>query len=192
MTTHASTLTPDQVCNLPADERETRLGEIRSELLPRARSSEALPDGRAWEFPREPELERKLEELVSFERVCCPGLGWELRPVPGDGLRLEVTGMDPGASVLSAVEPGTPPPARGWRRLAGAGAIGFASSFFVLCVLPMALVAAGGAALAGTAARLDDPRWIGGGTLLAGFLAWRVMKRRAARRSSEAEAGCGC
>lgn len=189
--TAEATLTADEVCSLLGEEREARLALIRGELLPRARSTQALPDGRAWEFLREPDLERNLEELVTFERVCCPGLGWELRPVRGGtALRLELTGWGPGASALSADD--ARPPRGGLRRLAGAGAVGFGMSFFVLCVLPMVVVAAGGAALAGVAADLDDPRWIGAGTLIAGFLAWGVLGRRAAKRSSRSEAGCGC
>jgi len=193
MTTHELTLTTDDVCNLPGEQRESRLALIRRELLPRASSTESLANGRAWEFPREPRLERQLKELVTFERVCCPGLGWELRPVRANtALRLEVTGLDPGASVLATVEPEAAPPRSGLRRFAGVGAVGFGVSLFFLCVLPMVLVAAGGAALAGTAARLDNPWLIGAGTLIFSLATWRVLGRRAAMRSDAPEPDCGC
>jgi hypothetical protein len=191
MTVQQPPLSLEQACSLPDAEREARLATIRQQLLPRARSSDALPGGHAWEFPRTPELEHQLEELLVFERACCPGLGWQLQATPeGDGLRLEVTGLD-GAALLASAQPDAPATSHGWRRLAGAGAIGFAASFFALCVLPMLVVAAGGAALAGSAASLDDPRWVGAGTLVAGFFAWRALQQRAARRSREA-GDCGC
>ena len=98
-----------------------------------------LPSGRAWEFPREPRLGRQLEELVTFERVCCPGLGWELRPVrETETLRLEVTGFDPGPGALPEAEE----PGRG-RVVAIAGAVGLAVSVCLLCALPIVLAAGG-------------------------------------------------
>ncbi len=178
----------EEICRLPDEEREARVDAIRRELLPLALRSEALANGRAWEFPADPGLRAELEALVRFERVCCPGLGWELRALPGgEALRLEVEGIDPFANAGTSPSQGS----GRLRRFVRAGALGFAGSFLALCVLPLAIVAAGGSALAGWAAGLDDPRWIGAGTLVAGAVAWHVLSRRA-REHREAGGDCGC
>lgn len=192
MTTDETTLSADEVCELPERERESRLAMIRRELLPRAQSTESLPDGRAWEFPMEPVLARRLEELVAFERVCCPGLGWELRPVRGGAaLRLEVTGLDPGASVLWGTALEAEQLGRA-RLVAIAGALGLAASVCLLCALPIVLAAVGAAALADSMAGLDDPRWVSAAALVAGFVAWRVLDRRATRHVDRPQQDCGC
>ena len=100
MTTDETIPTLAEACKLDDAERESRVDRFRRDLLPLATSTEVLPDGRAWEFPREPELERQLEELVAFERACCPDLEWELLSVrDGAAIRLELTGIDPSSGL---------------------------------------------------------------------------------------------
>ncbi len=192
MTTDKPTLTLAEVCNLTEAERESRVTRFRRDLLPRATFTEGLPDGRAWEFVREPELERQLEELVTFERGCCPALGWELRRVRGgSALRLEVIGINPTPSLSSNTTPRAEQPPRG-RLAAIAGVVGVAVSVSLLCALPIVMAAGGAAALADFVAGLDDPRLIGAVALVAGLVAWRVLYHRAARQSERAKTGCGC
>jgi hypothetical protein len=157
------------VCSLPDDAYRARLDWIRSEFLPHVRRTEALPDGRAWEF--DATMRAKLDALVALERECCSGLDWKvLDAAGGAGVRLEVHGVAPGAaqSLLA--------PRGGGRRLAKAGGIGLIGALVVCCVLPqVGLAALGGAAFAAPLAGLDRPLPIAVVSLAMGGLAWWIL-----------------
>ncbi len=127
-------------CNLPEDELQERIKMIRSELLPLATGKDERANGCTWTFERNPELQRKLEELVEFERQCCSGLDWDLSEGPST-LSLSVDGVAP-SRIKSALK---------------AGGLGLGLSVFLFCVLPLGLAAFGGAAIAGHLARFDHP-----------------------------------
>jgi hypothetical protein len=77
---------------------------IRSEFAPSVLRAEALPDGLAFEFASE--MRTQVEALVALERECCSGLDWRVVGVPGgDGVRLEVHGIEPrsAGSLLTAL-----------------------------------------------------------------------------------------
>lgn len=192
------------VCNLPAHEMEARRRVVQNELLPKANRSVRLRDGRAWEFPAEAGMRESLEELVAFERECCPGLRWDLSDV-GDagGLRLEIAGLPPDhpfwSPTTEAGEQGLAPPSS-LRRIAKAVGLGAGVSFVLCCVLPVAGAALFGAAVAAPFATLDNPLFIGLGSLTAAVPAWLWLRRREAARlrvqqaaaAEASEAACGC
>ena len=82
------------VCSLPPADLHDRVTMIRRDIVPLARRTEALPNGRVWEFAPDPGLQSKLEALVTFERECCSGLDWNLE-VENETLRLRVEGIAP-------------------------------------------------------------------------------------------------
>ncbi len=161
-----------QVCNLPEAEREDRLTLMRTQLMPKAVNHERLSDGAAWEFPID--MRAELEDLVRFERECCPTLGWQLRAAGTDRLRLEVTGVDPDSELLTTMLRNEGPKG-GFLK---SSLLGLSASFFVFCVLPIGAVALGGGALASSMSRFDNPYVIGGGALAFGALAWHFDRRR--------------
>jgi hypothetical protein len=90
-------------CSLDRTALAERIAMIHREILPHARGSEALPDGRAWNFPSGPDMQAKLEHLVALERECCrEGIDFELMETRDGALRLEVRGIDPNAAVFRA------------------------------------------------------------------------------------------
>jgi len=160
------------VCNLPEAEREDRLTLMRTQLMPKALQRERLANCAAWEFPVS--MRAELDELVRFERECCPTLGWELREKGSDQLRLEVTGLDPESELLTSMlgDEGS----KGG--LLKSSLLGLSASFVVFCVLPIGAVALGGGALAASLSRLDNPYVIGAGALGFGAIAWFFDRRR--------------
>lgn len=186
-----------EVCNLSARDREIRRKELRDGLVSKAHGKEAMPDGLALFFDATAEMRSELDAFVAFENQCCPGLGFSVRDAPG-GLRLEITGVDPGAGFFTSIgidgvaeatrteQPESP----GWLRLvrpAGLGAIG---AVVLFCGVPIGLVAVLGAQFAAPLGVLDNPWIIGAGALVfAGFL-WRWERRREAARASAGNYGC--
>ena len=92
----------EDVCSLPPAALDDRVAMIRRDILPLARRSEALANGRAWEFARDPALQSKLEALVAFERQCCSGIDWNL-DVEDETLRLRVEGIPSDSHFFAAV-----------------------------------------------------------------------------------------
>ena len=173
-----------EVCDLSPEALRERIAAVRAEVLPHVASSGKLADGFAWEFEADPEMRAKLEQLVAFERQCCGGLSWQLGlTAASKRLRLTVTGIDPDSKLLEHMSGPSESPGRGGRLvgLAKAGGFGFAISFFVFCVLPMGVAAFGGAAVAASFAKLDDPLLVAAGTVVLGVVAWLAMRRRGAR-----------
>jgi len=164
-------------CALGPEALRQRVALIRREILPRARSSRPLPDGRAWEFSSSPELRGILEELIELERQCCgEGIRFELHGGTGDaGLQLEVHGIDPNARVFALLEE----PKRGaLRRLAVAGSAGLGLSVSIFCVLPLLAALLFGASLPAAVARLDHPLVVGLGAVTAAGVVWRLAHQR--------------
>jgi hypothetical protein len=178
-----------KICNLTVEDRQARLRELRTKLLPLARGKQELPDGIALFFDAGASLRSELDAFVDFERQCCPGLGFSVQDAPGE-LRLEITGIDPSASVFADIgiahtahraasaqrEPSD------WLRLVRSAGLGAIGAFVLFCLIPIGLVAALGAQFAGPLAGLDDPWIIGAGTLLFAAILWRWERRREAVR----------
>ena len=95
------------ICNLSDEEHEARRTHLRETLFPQVRGREELSDGLAFRFDATPKMREELEAFVSFERECCPGLGFSLQDAPG-ALRLEIRGIDPQASVFAGIGPREP------------------------------------------------------------------------------------
>lgn len=92
-----------EICTLSDEDREVRRKELRDGLVPLARAKQELPDGIALLFDASAEIRSELDAFVAFETRCCPVLEFSVREVSG-GLRLEITGMDPGGSLFSGLE----------------------------------------------------------------------------------------
>ena len=177
----------DGVCSLSDVSLEERLAWIGREILPHARTREVLPDGVRLAFPPDDALRAKLARWVELERACCSGPRFELEE--GEGLELSVHGIDPHSPALASLGEAPAPRGGGLARLAQAGGVGFAAAFFVLCVLPVALAALAGAAVAAPLAGLESPATLAAGTLFAGAGAWWWLRRRSAARAGR-RTGC--
>ncbi len=171
---------PAEVCTLPAEGLLDRLAWIQREILPHAVEIVRLDRGLAIELTSEPGLAEKLDRLIELERECCSEIVFERRTsaTPG-GLRLEIHGIDPDASVFESLNVrGTATSARArFAKAAGAGVFG---SLFVCCVLPIAAVALVGG-VAAPLASLEGPGPIAVGAVLGGAGAWRGLGRRRPR-----------
>ena len=204
-------------CKLSDEELKARRAQLRKELFPLARGREELPDGLALLFDAKPEISQALEDFVTFERECCPGLDFSLHDTSGP-LRLEIRGIDPKASIFAGIaesdaesdtesdtESDSPsqqalapsdPEGRGWLKLLRSTGLGAIGAFTLFCLVPMALVAVLGAVLASSLAGLENPWTLGTGTLLFAWLFWRWERRRAAgsraRKSGTGQESCGC
>lgn len=199
------------ICNLTDEQYEARRSELREGLISRVRGREELSDGLALSFEPTPEMREELDAFVTFERECCPGLGFSLEDSSGT-LRLEIRGIDPGASVFDGIgrSSGSEHPgsvmsraresgsenagsnttgSRGWLRVVRSAGLGAIGAFVLFCVVPIGLVALLGAQLAPLGA-LDDPWAVGAGTLVFGGLLWRRERRREAVRASAGSCGC--
>lgn len=171
----------DGVCALPEESLEGRLELIRRDILPHVSARQTLPDGMRFSFPNDAALRAKLERLVELERACCGGLDFEVGEA--DGLHLSVRGLDPQSGFFAALPAAAAEPRGRLARLARAGGLGFAVSFFVLCVVPMGLVALGASALAAPVADLESTVTLAAGTFVAGGAVWWLLRRRAAARA---------
>ena len=183
-----------EVCNLPEDELESRLKMTREELFPLVRKREELENGLALYFDDQPEMGRRLEEFVQFERKCCSGIDWTVERRAGQ-LRLEIAGIDPRSKMFasigeaslgdsSATKPSLLP------RLFRAVGLGSAGAILACCIMPLVLVAVIGAT---PLLLLDNPWVIGASALGLGFALWRWEARRETRRrAGEASGACGC
>jgi hypothetical protein len=179
---------PLAVCTLPADGLGERLAWIRSEILPHAVSSVSGTDGIVWELEDAPGLAARLDELIVLERECCSGIEFAHAAGAAAGRRrFEVRGIDPGASVFTSLKPGPRESAGAGGRVAKAAGWGAIVGLFVCCVVPIAVAAAFGAAVAAPFALLDDPWIIAGVALASGsaMFAWRGRSQRLASCNPE-------
>ncbi len=170
------------ICNLSDEELAARRKELREELVPQARGREELSDGLALLFDATPEMREDLDAFVVFERECCPGLDFSVRDAPG-ALRLEIRGIDPGASVfagLGEVAEHEKPERAGWTRLLRSAGLGTAGAFVLFCVVPIGVAAVVGAQLAAPLGALDNPWAVGAGGVVFAALLWLWERRRAA------------
>ena len=182
-----------EVCSLPSDQLQRRLAMIRREILPLVKKREKRPDGFVWDFEANPQVRAKLEELVAFERQCCSGLAWSLQRLQASNtLQLKVEGVDPNSSIFAFLNNPMPTDESRRSRLAGlakAGGFGVAAAFFIFCLLPLGIAAAGGAVLAARLARLEDPVFLVVGSIAAAVPAWLLIRRRDAKKKGRT---CGC
>ncbi len=79
-----------EFCTLPDVELAARQEELRTTLLPEVLRSERTPTGMTLEF--DAALRSQLDELVAFERKCCPGIDWLLEEAE-DRVRLVIAGL---------------------------------------------------------------------------------------------------
>ena len=97
-------LDPASVCTISNQHLDERLAWIRGEILPHVVAREPLDGGLAFELRAVPELADRLDRWIELERACCSGLAFERVPGQRPGhIRLEIRGIDPEASVLSAL-----------------------------------------------------------------------------------------
>jgi hypothetical protein len=181
-------------CTLDDAGRLDRLGLIRREILPHVTESSALADGFAWECAGSGR--EKLERWIALERACCEHVSFEMMPRSDGSSRLEVRGDDPAVALLASLVSPDQEVAGVWRRLATAGGFGAAASFTLLCLLPMALAAMFGSAIAAPLAGLESPATLAGGALaFAGVIVWVRRRRRRVSPAAGARTGtspCGC
>ena len=184
-----TTATIDSICSLDGERLEDRLRMIRRELLPNVQKTRELPNGVIYEFEASPEMGARLEAFVEFERTCCSSLGWSVHQ-DGSRLELHVDGVDARA-FRSRIEHGSgPAEASPISRAAKAVGLGVGGSFLVCCVLPVGLALGMGAAVATPFMFLDDPLWIGAGSLALAIPAWLFLGRK--RKATGSDAGCDC
>ena len=151
-----------------------RLAGISSPL---AVESVRLERGLALELDGAPGAAEKLDRLIELERECCSGIEFErMAGTTRGGLRLEIRGIDPDASLFRPLR--LPAASESLRaRLAKATGLGVTASLFVCCVLPVAAVALLGAAAAPLTS-LDGPVPIIAGAAVGGTLAWWWLGKR--------------
>jgi hypothetical protein len=199
----------ETVCSLPEEKRRKRIAALRRDLWPLVKRKAPLPDaaGVLLEFDATPALREQLEELVAFERQCCGGLEWRLEAPPRDeALRLTIEGLPPDARFFETLgieggsrEPAEPAddapspvrpagPGRGLSRFAKAGGLGVGAAFFLFCVVPIGLAAAGGATLAAWLGPLDHPAVVVLGGAALAIPVWRQLRRREAACSGQGSA----
>jgi hypothetical protein len=180
----------EEICNLPSEERENRIAAFRRNILPLATKRRASGNGMTLDFEYSEALEKQLEELVDFERVCCSDLNWDLRRPQVNVLSLAVSGIPSNSRFFSNTEDesSSPPPRSGFvKKLAQSIGLGATAAVILCCVAPMILATVAGIAIAAPLARLDNPLTIAAGSIAFAIPAWLWLKRREARSSS-----CGC
>ena len=182
-----TTTTMESVCNLDGERLEDRLTTIRHELLAHATGAHELADGLIYEFDATPDMRIQLEKFVAFERTCCGSLNWDVRETSSK-LRLHVDGTNPRA--LRAQIEGDAATRSGSviGRLAKAGGAGIGGALLICCVLPVGAALVLGVAVAAPFAFLEDPFWIGIGTLALAVPAWLFFGPKRAKTGR----GCGC
>jgi hypothetical protein len=184
-----------EICNLSDEDLEARRAELASGLMPKARERKKLSDGVAFSFDATPALRDELDAFVAFERECCPTLRLSVDE-SSDGLRLDIRGIEPDSSFLAGVglvsESEGIFPSRNWRRILSFAGLGALGALVVCCVLPIALVAILGIAVAAPFARLDNPWSISASALVFACVIWLWQRRREDARAAQAPAGeCG-
>lgn len=181
-------LDPVEVCTLSPDQLAERSKWIRSEILARALGKRRTDFGVAVEIADSPGMRERIDHWIELEGECCSSIRFERRESTEPGcVRVEIPGVDPDATFLDALPdldddvssagPARPETPGGVGRFLRAGGIGALASIFTFCVLPMLLVSVLGALFGGVAASvplaaLDDPLWIGLGTLVAATGVW--------------------
>jgi hypothetical protein len=182
------------ICNLSDEDFETRRAQLRRDLFSQVRGRRELPDGLVLRFDATPEMRDELEDLVRFERECCPTLGLRLQSDP-QSLQLEIQGIDPRSAEFASIgqleTDGEWVPtggARAWLALVRSAGLGALGAFLVCCVVPVGLVAVLGIAL--PLAAFESPWVLGPGAVAISILFWRWERRREAARANAQ--GCGC
>ena len=175
-------LSSEDVCKLPSEELQDRSDMLRRELIHLVIRREPLSDGVAFEFAYTPVMQKKLEDLVAFERNCCSALTWSLARPASDILRLSVRGLTPDSDFFRGLGGGeASSPMRGHvQRIAKAAGFGAVTGFLLCCVIPLGLAAALGTAVAAPFVWLDDPFVIAIAAVLLAVPAWLWMRRQAA------------
>jgi len=180
------------ICSLPENEQKSRIIYFQQEFLPKAKRIVVLPDGRTWEFENNGDLRGKLEDLVTFERQCCPSLDWDISVDENTKrIRLSVTGLDPHSSFFKQLEETTikPPENIHFNNAVKAGSIGLAVSLIVCCLVPFVLALVAGTAVAlPLSSSLDNPIVIIGTAAAIGIAVWFFITRKT---KTEGSKGCG-
>jgi hypothetical protein len=189
-----------EICSLSTEELEARRAWLGRGLRSRVRERRSLRDGVLLRFDDSSEIRAELEQLVAFERECCPTLDLAIRESEGE-LELEVRGLDPDSDLFEGIGPETNQetrPASPWRRVISAAGFGTLGALTLCCVLPMMSVALFGGAVVAPLTSLDDP-WVVSSTALALAAALWLWQRRRSSSSIAAAAsdcapdgGCGC
>lgn len=185
-----------KICSLDEAAFAARRKELLAGFIEHIVSKEALPDGIAFHFARSPAQRTELEDFVAFERECCSGIDFEILD-RGETLRLEVRGFAAGSDLHDALlsggsravrdEPAVAQPSR-WSHGLKAAGVGSFAGLLVCCVVPLAIAATLGAAVAAPFATLDQPAVIAASSLGFAFIWWR--RSRPAR--PEPSSGCDC
>jgi hypothetical protein len=185
-----------EICNLSDGELEARRAELAGGLAPKARERRNLSDGVALSFDASPEMREELSAFVEFERQCCATLELSISEA-SDSLQLEIRGIEPGSSFfagvgLVAASEGVSS-SRYWRRILSSAGLGTLGALAVCCLLPLALVAMLGTAVAAPFTNLDNPWLISASALVFACGIWLWQRRRdAARAMASSVGGCGC
>jgi len=82
-------------CLLPKDELTQRREQVHREVFSGITTTQELADGYELVFPSDAAWLTRLTEFVSYERVCCPFLTFELLMDPNQApLRLRIRGSE--------------------------------------------------------------------------------------------------
>lgn len=189
-----------EICQLSDEDLEARRVDLGRRLAPELRGRRNLSDGVILSFDATSEMREELSAFVAFESECCLSLNFSVSEAAGE-LELEMRGIDPSAVffadvALSAESDATDSDAEGsirWRPVLDSIGLGALGAFAVCCVLPMALVAAFGTAVAAPFTKLDNPWLISASAFVfaAGIWLWQ-RRRKAAQPAMESGRGCGC
>jgi hypothetical protein len=90
-------------CMLPAADLGGRLREWRSVTAGALRARTAVPDGARLEFRPDPQVARRLLDLVLAERSCCAWASWTLHST-AEATVVEVTAAGRAAEVRALLE----------------------------------------------------------------------------------------
>lgn len=188
------------ICQLSDEDLEARRVDLGRRLAPKLRGRRNQSDGVTLSFDATPEMREELDAFVAFESECCPSLNLSLSEATGE-LQLEMRGIDPSAELFAdeglaaasdAADLDTEGSSR-WRPVLDSIGLGALGALALCCVLPMALVAAFGTAVAVPFSMLDNPWLISANAFLfaAGIWLWQ-RRRKDARTATASGRGCGC
>jgi hypothetical protein len=184
-----------EICNLSDEELDARRKELRAGLLARVERKEELSEGVALFFSAGSEMRGALDDFVAFERECCPGLDLSVADQKG-ALRLEIRGLAPQSDLFAGIGEASRSDATirgGWRPLLSSAGMGTLGALIVCCVIPFALIAMLGTAVAAPLTQLENPWIISSSALAFAALIWTWRRRRdEARVESPPAKGCGC